>query len=309
VPRPSLPVAPSAELPVAAKAIPGRAARYNRGVPIKLIALDIDGTLLDSSSQLPGENIRAVVEARAQGIEILLVSGRRFDFARSIGEQLPCELHLIVSNGSLIKSKMGETLQRLLLPSDSARRVLEATPEFRSGAAVVFDRPRAGQVVLEHADWDDPFRGGYFRRNREFIAEVSPLTACLDGEDPIQVMYTGMCRTVRQAKQALEALPIAGEYTLALTEYESRDLSILDVLRHGVTKGVAVKEWTRRRGIAREEVMAIGDNWNDREMLEFAGLPVVMGNSIPELKTLGWAITLSNDENGVAEAIRRYALK
>ena len=302
-------MAPSAELPVAAKAIPGRAARYNKGVTIKLIALDIDGTLLDSSSELPDENMRAVVEARARGIEILLVTGRRFDFARSIGEQLPCELHLIVSNGSLIKSKMGETHQRLLLPSDSARRVLEATPDFRSGAAVVFDRPRAGQVVLEHADWDDPFRGGYFRRNREFITEVSPLTACLDGEDPIQVMYTGVCGTMRRAKQALEGLPIAGEYTLALTEYESRNLSILDVLRHGVTKGVALAEWTRRRGIARAEVMAIGYNWNDREMLEFAGLPVVMGNCIPELKSLGWAITLSNDENGVAEAIRRYALK
>jgi hydroxymethylpyrimidine pyrophosphatase-like HAD family hydrolase len=184
-------------------------------VTIKLIALDIDGTLLDSSSQLPGENLRAVVEARARGIEILLVTGRRFDFARSIGEQLPCELHLIVSNGSLIKSKMGETHQRLLLPSDSARRVLEATPDFRSGAAVVFDRPRAGQVVLEHADWDDPFRGGYFRRNREFITEVSPLTACLDGEDPIQVMYTGVCRTMRRAKQVLESLPIAGEYAVS----------------------------------------------------------------------------------------------
>jgi len=75
-----------------------------------------------------------------------------------------------------------------------------------------------------------------------------------------------------------------------------------------VTKGGALAEWARRRGIAREDVMAIGDNWNDREMLEFAGRPVVMGNSVPELKSLGWAVTLSNDENGVAEAIGRYAL-
>jgi len=277
-------------------------------VPVKLIALDIDGTLLDSNAHLPDENRSAIVEAAARGIEITLVTGRRFDFARSIAEQLPCELHLIVSNGSLIKSKDGETHQRLLLTSATARRVLEATPEFRPGAAVVFDRPRAGQIILERVDWDDPFRGGYFRRNREFIAEVAPLTACLDGEDPIQVMYVGACESMRAAKQALETISIAGEYTLALTEYESRNLSILDVLRRGVTKGAALAEWVRRRGITRDQVMAVGDNWNDREMLEFAGLPVLMGNCIPELKSLGWVVTLSNDENGVAEAIRTFAL-
>jgi hypothetical protein len=157
-------------------------------------------------------------------------------------------------------------------------------------------------------DWNDPFRGGYFRRNREFIAEVAPLTACLDGEDPIQVMYVGACESMRAAKRALETISIAGEYTLALTEYESRNLSILDVLRRGVTKGAALAEWVRRRGITRDQVMAVGDNWNDREMLEFAGLPVLMGNCIPELKSLGWVVTLSNDENGVAEAIRTFAL-
>jgi hypothetical protein len=114
---------------------------------------------------------------------------------------------------------------------------------------------------------------------------------------------------MRAAKSALEALPIAAEYTLAMTEYEDRNLSILDVLRPGVTKGSALAEWAHRRGIDREHVMALGDNWNDREMLEFAGLPVVMGNAIPALKSMGWTVTLSNDENGVAKAIHAYALK
>jgi hypothetical protein len=83
---------------------------------------------------------------------------------------------------------------------------------------------------------------------------------------------------------------------------------MLDVIRKGCSKGASLAEWTQRRGIKREEVMAIGDNWNDREMLEYAGVPVVMGNSVPELKKLGWPVTLSNDEGGVAEAIRVYAL-
>jgi Cof subfamily protein (haloacid dehalogenase superfamily) len=278
------------------------------GMLIRLIATDIDGTLLDSRGHVSDDNARTVAEAAARGIEIVLVTGRRFDFARPIADALPCDLHLIVNNGALIKSKSGETHQRLLLPSDTARRVLEAMPEFRAIAAVVFDRPHERQVIMERVDWDDPQRGGYFRRNRAFIAEVAPLLDCLNGEDPIQVMFTGACEPMRGIMRRLGSLPIAKEFTLALTEYSARDFSLVDVLRLGVTKGVALAEWTRRRGIARDEVMAIGDNWNDREMLEFAGQPMVMGNSVPELKSLGWAVTGSNDESGLAQAIRTYAL-
>ncbi|HXZ12269.1 MAG TPA: Cof-type HAD-IIB family hydrolase [Candidatus Sulfotelmatobacter sp.] len=275
---------------------------------IRMIAMDIDGTLLDSRGQVSAENARTIAEAVARGIEIVIVTGRRFDFARPILDALECDYHLIVNNGALIKSKDGRTLQRHLLPSETARAVLEASPEFRSAAAVVFDRDWERQVIMEQIDWEDPFRGGYFRRNREHLAEVSPLSDCLDGTDPIQVMFSGPCAPMRRAKKMLESLPISAQYTLAITEYESRNFSILDVLARGVTKGVALAEWTHRRGIAREQVMAIGDNWNDREMLEFAGVPVVMGNSVPELKSLGWPVTLSNEQSGVAEAIRTYAL-
>jgi Cof subfamily protein (haloacid dehalogenase superfamily) len=270
--------------------------------------MDIDGTLLDNTGHLPEKNAHAVAEAASRGIEIVLVTGRRFDFARPIADALECDLHLIVNNGALIKSKSGETHQQHLLPGATARRVLEATAEFRASAGVVFDRPLERQLIFETVDWNDPRRGGYFRRNREYIAEVSPLTDCLNGEDPIQVLYTGACQPIRSAMRQLSALPIAAGFTMALTEYKSRDFSILDVLRLGVTKGVALKEWTRRRGIAREEVMAIGDNWNDREMLEFAGLPIVMANCVEELKSLGWKMTSSNDEAGVAEAINTFAL-
>jgi len=276
-------------------------------MPIRLIAMDIDGTLLDSRTQVPEDNARAIAEAAARGIEILLVTGRRFDFARGVADALPCDLHLIVNNGALIKSKTGQTHQRLLLPAETARQVIELTPAFRSDAAVFFDRPRARQVILERVDWDDPVRGGYFRRNRESIAEVAPLAACLDGDDPIQIMYVGACQRMREAKHALEQLPIADAFTLALTEYEDRNLSLVDVLRPGVNKGAALAGWARHRGIPREEIMAMGDNWNDREMLDFAGLPVVMGNAVPGLKSLGWSVTLSNDECGVARAIRQHA--
>jgi Cof subfamily protein (haloacid dehalogenase superfamily) len=284
-----------------------RVPRYNISMPIKLIAMDLDGTLLDSRAQISDENARTIAEAQSRGIEIVIATGRRFDFARPITEALPCDFNLIVSNGAIIKSKSGATHMRQLLPVATARRVLEITERFRASAAVIFDREAARQVMMERVAWDDPLRGRYYAKIREHLAEVVPLTDCLDGEDPIQIMYAGPCAEMQAAKQMLEKNPASQEYTAALTEYRDRNLSILDVLRRGVSKGVALAEWARRRGIAREEMMAIGDNWNDREMLELAGLPVVMGNGVPELKSLGWAVTLSNDQNGVAEAIRTYA--
>jgi hypothetical protein len=277
-------------------------------MPIKLIALDLDGTLLNSRAQISDENACAIAQAQARGIEIVIATGRRFDFARPIVEALPCDFELIVSNGALIKSKSGRTHMRQMLPAGTARRVLEITAPYRLSAAVIFDRESAGQVMMERVPWDDPLRGRYYSKIREHLAEIVPLTDCLDGEDPIQVMYAGPCDEMRAAMESLEKHPAAGEYTVALTEYLARNFSILDVLGRGVTKGVALAEWARRRGIAREEMMAIGDNWNDREMLELAGVPVVMGNGVPELKSLGWAVTLSNDQNGVAQAIRTYAL-
>ena len=276
-------------------------------MPVRLIAMDIDGTLLDSRHELPAANREAIVEARARGIEIMLVTGRRFDFARLISEQLPCELTLVVNNGALIKSKAGETHLRHLLPRALAREVLAATADFRSGAAVVFDRVRERQLIFERIDWHDPVSGGYYQRNREFIAECVPLENSLD-EDPIQVMFVGSVARMRAAHLALKSMQRVSDVSTALTEYEQRDLSILDVIERGCSKGAALAEWARRRGIRREEIMAIGDNWNDRDMLEFAGLPVLMGNSAAKLKALGWAVTLSNDEAGVAAAIRTHAL-
>ena len=113
---------------------------------IKLIALDIDGTLLDGQSQLPEVNRQAIVDAAERGIEIALVTGRRYDFAMPIARQIPCPLTMIANNGALVKSSDGETQLLYRLPKDVARRVLDLTPEFRDMASVCFDRPRENQM-------------------------------------------------------------------------------------------------------------------------------------------------------------------
>jgi hypothetical protein len=103
-------------------------------------------------------------------------------------------------------------------------------------------------------------------------------------------------------------LPFSSNYSLAVTFYESRNFGLVDVISPGCSKGSTLAEWVAYRGWSREDVMAIGDNLNDLEMLEYAGLPIVMGNSVPELKSLGWHETLSNDQGGVAAAIEAFAL-
>jgi hydroxymethylpyrimidine pyrophosphatase-like HAD family hydrolase len=175
-------------------------------------------------------------------------------------------------------------------------------------------------------------RQKYYDANREYISAMSPLENCLT-KDPIQIVFTGPVTNMRRLVDRLQAneplarnekgqrlwrvghptiastkSAVSGRFAIAVTEYESRDFTIVDVLREGCTKGRALAEWAHHRGIVRDEVMAIGDNWNDREMLAFAGLPVVMGNATARLKTLGWPVTLNNDESGVAAAIREFAL-
>jgi Cof subfamily protein (haloacid dehalogenase superfamily) len=277
-------------------------------MPIRLIALDIDGTLLNSSAEIPEANLRAIEAAAARGIEVALVTGRRFDFALPIAGQIPSPLTMIVNNGALVRSKEGVTHLRHLLPRETALGVLAHMNSYRRRAAAVFDRPRENQVIYEQIEWHDARRRPYLLRNREFIAEVSPLEDALT-EDPIQLMFTGSPGIMRTAEALLRAAPWHAEFSLAVTYYDNFDFAMLDVIHPRCSKGATLAEWTARRGFAREEVMAIGDNFNDVEMLQFAGLPVVMGNSVPELKAMGWLETLSNDQGGVAAAIETYALQ
>jgi Cof subfamily protein (haloacid dehalogenase superfamily) len=276
---------------------------------IRLLALDLDGTLLDSDGQVPAANRLAVQRAIDAGVEIVLATGRRYDFARPIFDVLPGPLTLILSNGAVVKTREGETLVRHLLPRAVARHVLAQVPEHRDTAAVIFDRPREGQVVYELIDWEHPRHHRFFSTNRPYLSEVAPLEDCLT-EDPVQVMFSGGCADMRVVYHKLESAHGAGtrDYTVALTEYLHRDFSLVDVVRAGCSKGAALREWAGRRGVPREAVMAVGDNLNDVPMLEFAGRPVVMGNGLAELKVRGWAVTASNDHDGVARAIETFVL-
>jgi Cof subfamily protein (haloacid dehalogenase superfamily) len=275
---------------------------------IRLLAIDIDGTLLDSRGRVPDAHRDALVDASAHGIEIALVTGRSFHFTQPIAQLLPIPLTLIVNNGAVVKRKTGETELRQLLSRDAARRVLSGTLAYEDSVAIVFDRPDERQIVFERMDWAHPNRRGYYEKNKAFIAAApSPLGEMLT-EDPIQVMFNGSVEPMRALVAALRALPAANQFSVAITEYEARDFALVDVNAAGCSKGSTLARWVTSRGLTPDQVMAVGDNLNDVEMLDFAGIAVVMGNATDAIKSRGYLLTGTNDEAGLASAIRLHAL-
>jgi hypothetical protein len=164
-------------------------------------------------------------------------------------------------------------------------------------------------LVYERMDWSHPNRRGYYEKNKGFIAAASPLASVLADDDPIQVMFNGGVEPMRALVAELRALPIADRFSVAVTEYVPRDFSLIDVNGAGCSKGSTLARWAELQGVAREEILAVGDNLNDLEMLDFAGTAVVMGNAAEEVKRARpFHMTGTNDEGGLADALRRFAL-
>lgn len=273
---------------------------------IRVLAVDIDGTLTDPQFHVSNRNVAALRAAHEAGIQVILATGRRHDYALPVAHNLGFPVLLLSSNGALVRDSNGETLFTERLPAVTAGKLIHHMDEYRGHAVLTFDRPSVpgnGSLVLERADELNQTVSRWLEVNRPYIRFVVPLEAALEAEDPIQAMYCGRVAFMEMAQGRLAQAGFLDEITVLKTQYDHRDLCILDILTSNCSKGHALRRWAEENGVAREEIMAIGDNYNDLEMLEFAGLPVVMGNASEELKQNGWRITLSNQEHGVAVAV------
>jgi Cof subfamily protein (haloacid dehalogenase superfamily) len=277
----------------------------NHEPAIRLIGIDVDGTLLDSDGRIPDANRHAIHDAVASGIHVALVTGRSYPFARPVADPLPSSITLIVSSGAVERSMDGGVLARRLLDRAVARAVLDSTRPYRDAAALIFDRDDGRQVIFESMDWDHPGRKNYWLRNQRLIERAVPLEEALV-EDPIQVMFNGAADTMRALADVL--CRDAVDCAVSLTEYVHRDFSLIDITAPTATKGRALAWRAGQLGLTRDAVMAVGDNFNDIEMLEYAGTAVVMANAVEGLKERGWHVTGHQNEAGLAQAIRRFAL-
>lgn len=267
---------------------------------LRLIAIDIDGTLLSPEFQISATDLSTLRRAQADGIEVILVTGRRHTFALPIAQQLGFDLWLISSNGAVTRSLAGETFHRDLLPEPTCRDLVRIMQEFRGQTVLTFDSDGPGTIVIERLNQLEASIQRWLEKNMQYIQFVVPIEDALT-TDPVQAMFCGPVADMQRVLRMLSGcgLPI----TVLRTEYPGRDLSIVDVLNAGCSKGHALERWSNYRGITREQVMAIGDNYNDIEMLAFAGHPFIMGNASEELRNRGWKLTRSNADSGVSAAI------
>jgi Cof subfamily protein (haloacid dehalogenase superfamily) len=275
--------------------------------PVRLVAIDIDGTLLPTFGQvISRRNARALKTAQDAGVAVAIATGRRWAFTAPLLESigLRADTPLITSNGAVTKTLSGQPIDRCNMKAEVARALCGLLRPF--GAVVfTFDRPSRGELVLEDIDEVNGRISVWIDANRDAIEVIKPLELAFEGgEDPIQGMVTGGIHKMKLAEKALRASQWAAECECARTEYPSRDLSIVDLLPPGVSKGWALERLAARLGVDRKETMAIGDNWNDVDMLEWAGQAVLMTNADDELramaKTNGWKQAPLNDHDGVA---------
>jgi hydroxymethylpyrimidine pyrophosphatase-like HAD family hydrolase len=320
-------------------------------VGMRLIAVDMDGTLVGPDGLVSERNLAAMKAAERAGLTVVVATGRRHSYAMRVlrGLGLREEDALISSNGTVTRTVGAKLLDRTLLPVETARWLCGHVEEFRDALVVTFDKVMEdgedvrGALVVEHLAELNTSISRWVAANEPYIECVVPIEDALDGEAPISMMLCGTIERMRRAEakllehpgvsavgvsplrkdevRRLENIGLARggitpqerasvtEAALHRTEYPERDLSMVDILPAGCSKGSALLRLAETRGVKAEEILAIGDNWNDVSMLEVAGQAVLMGNAPEDLKALaedrGWRMGRRHDEDGVAEVIER----
>ena len=284
---------------------------------IRLLALDLDGTLLDSRGQISERNRIAIDNAREQGVHVALVTGRRFRDSRPVALELGLDIPLISHNGALTKHAATlQTVSILPLPLDAARKALRTGRNAGADALLSDDHEGLGVLVYDHLHaenlavhryvaWARRIHGDEEGRNA--VQQVSSLEDYLDHE-PIHLAFSGRCAAMDQLEELLHA-ELGSTVKILGTKYLEQDFTLLDVVNPAASKGAGVAAAAAELGVDREEIMAIGDNYNDLEMLLFAGTGVVMANAPLSLREIaGLYPTASNGDDGVALAIEQFIL-
>ncbi|MGA2571168.1 MAG: HAD-IIB family hydrolase [Terracidiphilus sp.] len=279
---------------------------------MRLVAIDMDGTLLPALAHaIPERNARALRAAQQAGITVAIATGRRPAYTVPLleGLGLRADTPILASNGAVTCTLSGDTIDRCHMEARVARGLCGLFRPFGS-VVFTFNRPGRGELVVEDLDLAHRSIALWVEANRDAIEVVKPLEkALVDGDDPIQGMVAGGVERMKAAEDALKASEWRTQCECVRTEYPARDLSILDLLPPGISKGWALERLAARLGVDRKETMAIGDNWNDADMLEWAGQGIVMANAAAELralaKTRGWKQAPSNDDDGVAVVLEQ----
>ncbi|WP_226035390.1 Cof-type HAD-IIB family hydrolase [Aquibacillus saliphilus] len=240
---------------------------------VRLIALDMDGTLLDANHRVSEENKKAITAARNQGVEVILSTGRHFSTCNDYAKSLELSSYLITVNGSEIWTASGELVERQLLDIPLIKMLVDLHKKHKTSAWMT--------------STDQVFRG-----------EVP------DDLDAHQWLKFGFDIDDEQVKQLImDELSINESL-----EVSNSSLTNIEVNAVGINKARAIEKVCQRLNITMDQVMAIGDSLNDIKMIEEAGLGIAMGNAQEDVKKVADWITSTHTESGVAHAIEKWVL-
>lgn len=270
---------------------------------IKMIGLDLDGTLLTSDKKLLPFTRQVLTEAIERGIQVLMATGRPYTGIPEELRKLPGIRYALTSNGArILDTQTGKALIEHLLPLESAKKALEILQKYDTLQEVYFE----GQGYAEAEKLDrisryhhNPHMWEYVRSSRKPVDSLPELIA-REGRDmdKVQALFADM----GELAQAWKELERCEELVLV----SSLGYNI-EINAAGVDKGIGLMELGELLGFCPEEIMACGDGDNDIQMLERAGIGIAMGNAEEKVKAAADYITETNDEEGAAKAIIRYA--
>lgn len=268
----------------------------------RLVAVDLDGTLLNGKKQIADPDREALERADRLGVTLAVITGRRFAEVELLTGGVPEGAYLAGHGGALVRRR-GVTIAEVPVPRAAAAEAVAAAVRL-SMITLVSDRDAGVRISA-------PDPGS--ERLRRYLATVRPPPRFVPelsfAEDPLHVVLAGTPEDCRRAEHELREV-IGDRVVLARTEYpapaRSAGLGLLDVLGPGADKGTALERVAEDAGIPRAETLAIGDNWNDLSMLRAAGRGVLMANAPPELRALGFDRTAAHTNCGVARALERF---
>ncbi len=266
---------------------------------IKLIAIDLDGTLLNSQHEMSTRNEKAIQSALAKGVKVIFATGKTYTAAEWIYKKLGLTSPGVFNQGTAIYSADGSLRSQLVIESRVVRQVITYAEDrgyltgLYCGRRIVVRaaHPRIAQLTVD-----------YHEPQPEV---VGPLQNLLDTVSVNKILFfaPGDARRITALRWQL-GLQLNGGGELLF----SGTPDMLEVLPPKSSKGAGVKQLAKDLGISMNQVMALGDAENDLEMLEMAGWGVAMGNANDHLKGVADAVTSTNDQDGVAEAIEKYVL-
>lgn len=285
-----------------------------------MLAIDLDGTLLDSHGRVSDRNVRALARAREAGLKVTVCTGRGLVECRHVLDRIDQQDTAVVAGGSIIACpKTGRTLHRFAFEPEFVERAVERMLGHRYPVMVLKDPAETGYDYLmvqgaeKHAL--DPVTIWWFEKMNVKVKYAAGLHE--DGH-PDHTVRLGLCghddkmavicadlEEVFAGQTCMHHFPavVAPEHARTITA--GRCLHVLEVFRHDANKWSAIQWIAARESIEPSRIAAIGDQVNDLHMIEGAGLGIAMGNAVPSVKKLAGRETASNDQDGVAEAVER----